>query len=86
MSTRWISVKEDVDHILRRAVLRFGLDSGEAGIDHVWIIVQNADNSFLLLQSYIEEYSLGTFMNLSRKAGFNPMSAGERKKQFMKCL
>jgi hypothetical protein len=72
---------EEVDHILRRAVFRFGLESGEAGIDHVWMIVQNADHSFLWLQSYIGEYSLGTFMDLSRKAGFNPMSISELRRR-----
>lgn len=72
---------EEVDDILRRAVFRFGINSGEANIDHVWMIVHNSDGSFWWLQSYISEYSLGSWMDLSHKAGFNPMSISEMRRR-----
>ena len=72
----------------QRLVLRFGLGSGEAKIDHVWMIIGEADGSFVWLQSYIDEYSLGTWMELANSTGVNPMSLSglRRRVELLKIL
>jgi hypothetical protein len=71
---------------LRRAVFRFGitdfpLRGGDAGIDHVWTIIGNPNGTFMWFQAYIDEYSLGHWMELSQKAGVNPMSSAELRRR-----
>ncbi len=58
-----------------RSVFRFGISSGEAAIDHVWVIVGNPEGTFTWHQSYINEYSCGKWMERSKRAGFNPMNS-----------
>jgi hypothetical protein len=57
------------------------MDSGDAKIDHVWTMVGNGDGSFTWFQSYIQEYSLGTWMEKSKKSGFNPMNSTEMRRR-----
>lgn len=44
-------------------------------------IIGNPDGTFLWLQAYIDEYSLGTWMQRSKQAGINPMSAEELRRR-----
>jgi hypothetical protein len=44
-------------------------------------IIGNPDGTFLWLQSYIDEYSLGTWMERSKNAHINPMSVEELRRR-----
>ena len=48
----------------RRSVYRIGVScrSNNAGMNHAWSIVAQPDGTFWWLQSYINEYSLSTWM------------------------
>jgi hypothetical protein len=55
-------------------------DRGDRGCRTV---IGNPDGTFFWLQSYIDEYSLGTWMARSKEAGINPMSAAELRRRLI---
>ena len=63
---------------VRRPVFRFGFLAYQAQhLGHVWTVVGQPDGTFLWLQSYIQEYTLGDWMAHSKARGLNPMNLTE---------